>query len=138
MFDIFTIPFYSSTPLHYVAWSNPPCFQSAKLLLKLDAKLLLVKDKHGKLPLDFVRKEFHEKWIEFLESMKDELWPDKLSSNGAAAEVVRYCPEARKEIGMKECADMLCVKLAKMVANGMLSPDEAQKQQELLKKQQEA
>lgn len=45
---------FGRTALHYVAWSNDPCFASAKLLLNADARLICVMDNHGNTPLDFV------------------------------------------------------------------------------------
>ena len=45
---------FGRTALHYVAWSNDPCFASAKLLLTADARLICVMDNHGNTPLDFV------------------------------------------------------------------------------------
>jgi len=118
---------FGRTPLHHAAWANPPCLESARLLLKVDPKLLLVKDIHGKCPLDFVvGDEFRVQWIEFLDSIKDEMWPD-VSSDGTAAAVV-YSPDTRKE-GDEKKGDrpLLSVELAEKVASGHVMPQEARR-----------
>jgi len=118
---------FGRTPLHHAMWANPPCLESARLLLKVDPKLLLVKDIHGKCPLDFVvGDEFRAQWIEFLDSIKDEMWPD-ISTNGKLA--VTYCPDTRKE-GDEKKGDrpVLSVELAEKVASGHVMPHEARRQ----------
>jgi len=83
-----------------------------------------LKDIHGKCPLDFVvGDEFRVQWIEFLDSIKDEMWPD-ISSDGTAA--VAYHPEIRKEVDEKKGdRPMLPVELAEKVASGHVMPQEA-------------
>jgi len=118
---------FGRTPLHHAMWANPPCLESARLLLKVDPKLLLVKDIHGKCPLDFVvGDEFRVQWIEFLDSVKDEMWPD-ISSDGTAAVV--YHPVARKEGDERENdRPVLPVELAEKVASGHVMPQEARRE----------
>jgi len=117
---------FGRTPLHHAMWANPPCLESARLLLKVDPKLLLAEDIHGKCPLDFVvGDEFRVQWIEFLDSIKDEMWPD-ISSDGSAA--VAYHPVARKEGDERENdRPVLPVELAEKVASGHVMPHEARR-----------
>ena len=120
---------FGRTPLHHAAWANPPCLESARLLLKVDPKLLLVEDIHGKCPLDFVvGDEFRVQWIEFLDGIKNEMWPD-ISSDDMAA--VAYHPDTRKEgdeEGKKGARLVLPVELAEKVASGHVMPHEARRQ----------
>jgi hypothetical protein len=81
---------FGRTPLHYAAWADPPCMDSARLLLKTDGRLLFVSDVHGKTPLEYVGEQHRGAWIEFLEGVKDEMWPIHNAAMG-----VEYFPEAR-------------------------------------------
>ena len=134
------------TPFHYVAWANPPCLQSAKAILEANgsegARLLYVVDAHSKTPLDFVGDEWREKWIEFLESVKDAYWPvcnDNVSSNndddgdssGSDAGIA-YIPEA-KDDGSAVIPDppgALSPELAAGVASGRVLPEDARRLQQ--------
>lgn len=125
---------FGRTPLHYVAWSNPPCLQSARLLLEADAKLLYVLDAHGKTPLDFVVEQHRSRWVEFIEDIKDDMWPS-MSCGGRSNITTAYFPDA-KEDGAGSSASIprnaLPVELAEKVASGHIMPEEAKRQMKLL------
>jgi len=129
--DVRVADSFGRTPLHYVAWANPPCLQSAQLLLEADARLLYVTDAHSKTPLDFVGNgETHRKtWIKFLERVKDQFWP---TVNGGSKE---YSPMARDTslgTGIPDPKDALSLQLAEKVASGHIMPEEAKRQQKQL------
>ena len=95
--------------------------------MSMDAKLFFVKDARGKLPLDYVCQQFHSQWIEFLEEVKDEMWPIVSPEQG-------YSPEVRKEDSTlsttsKSATTMLSVELAEKVASGHIMPQDAARQQ---------
>jgi len=112
------------TPLHYVAWGDPPCLRSARLLLEADARLLYATDRLGRTPLDFVRFT-QQAWIEFLESSKEEFWPVMDDGGGH-----KYSPEVRQDdsTGLPDPKESLTVELAEKVANGHILPEEARRQ----------
>ena len=127
---------FGRTPLHYVAWANPPCLQSARLLLEADARLLYVMDAHGKTPLDFVGNDAAHRstWIDFLEGVKDDFWPVICNNNsGSGSTSMGYSPEARdgrSSSGIPDPKEALSVQLAEKVASGHIMPEEAKRQQQ--------
>ena len=136
---------FGRTPLHYAAWADPPCMDSARLLLKADARLLFVLDVHGRMPLEYVGKQHQGRWIDFLEGVKDEMWPIERVTMGE-----EYFPEARwtKRNGGDEHnaggsstpseenndipnpKDALSLELAEKVASGHIMMQEARRQQQ--------
>ena len=137
---------FGRTPLHHVAWSNDPCFTSAKILLEADARLILVADNFGKTPLDFVGDSnrsvrstfygiqrspdvlhsliffffpFRLKWMEFFESVKDSFWPP-------TQKVTSYAPESKNGSAMPDPPNALSIELAEQVASGHVLPEEIQ------------
>ena len=118
---------FGRTPLHYVAWANPPCLESARLLLGScpdAARLLYVTDAHGKTPLDFVGEHHRSKWVDFLDGVKDDYWPD-CSDNTCYFPEDRIGCDSTKSI--PDPKEALSVKLAEKVASGKVAPDEAKK-----------
>jgi hypothetical protein len=127
---------FGRTPLHYVAWGDPPCLQSARLLLEADARLLYATDAHGKTPLDFVclgNKDDarRQAWIDFLEECKEEFWPVVTKDNCRDGDGAGYSPEARESdcLGIPDPEEALSVELAEKVASGHIMPEEAKRQQ---------
>lgn len=127
---------FGRTPLHHAAWADPPCLESAGLLLRADARLLYVSDAHGKTPLDFVGEKHRSRWVEFLEGVKDEFWPS-LTKGAGDGDIGRgYCPEGRQDSdgdgpqGIPDPEDALSVQLAEKVASGHIMPEEAKRQQQ--------
>jgi len=106
------------TPLHYVAWANPPNFEAAKIILKTDPRLLYVLDQHGKTPLDFVAEAHTGGWVKFIDSVTDSLW---LSYAGN-----RFHPEPSKG-AIPDPPNALGIKLAENVASGRTKPEEVSK-----------
>ncbi len=126
---------FGRTPLHYAAWADPPCMDSVSLLLRADARLLLVSDLHGKKPLEYVGEQHRVRWMEFLDGIKDEMWP--MQQDGTCVE---YFPLARwtkpdAVVGssgnndVPDPKDALSLELAEKVASGHIMPQEARRQQ---------
>ena len=63
------------TPLHDAAWTANPDFTAIRFLLEDCPDLLLVTDKRGFTPLDFVPKEAHDEWNTFLNNNKELVTP---------------------------------------------------------------
>jgi len=110
---------FGRTPLHHVAWANPPNFDTAKIILTEYPRLLHVMDNHGKTPLDFVAKCHSSEWIKFIDSMTESLWP-------ANADGKKYHPEPSKG-AIPDPPNALSIKLAEDVASGRTQPEEAAK-----------
>ena len=109
---------FGRTPLHHVAWSNPPNFETAKIILTADPRLLYVMDKHGKTPLDFVAKGHSSDWIKFIDSMAGSLWP---------ANAAKQCHPEPSKGAIPDPPNALSIKLAEDVASGRTKPEEVTK-----------
>ena len=59
---------YGRTPLHDAFWTGEPNFTLIELLLKKEPDVLLMSDKRGHCPLEYVRKDHWGAWTEFLKS----------------------------------------------------------------------
>lgn len=62
-------------PMHDVCWRARPAFDIVTLLLNHDISMLLVKDRFGAFPLDYVNPRQWKEWCGFLDSIKDQYWP---------------------------------------------------------------
>jgi ankyrin repeat protein len=69
---------YGRTPMHDACWTNRPNFDVVKILLSACPDLLLLADKRGFTPLQYVRKDLWGEWCQFLEDNKDNLMPREL------------------------------------------------------------
>ncbi|KAL7458842.1 hypothetical protein ACHAWC_010506 [Mediolabrus comicus] len=101
------------TPLHYVAWANPPSFEAAKMILMVEPRLLCVMDKHGKTPLDFVPIGHASAWIDFIDTLKGSLWPAN-AMKGSLAPSKGQLPDPPKSLN---------IEMAKQVASGKVKPE---------------
>ena len=101
------------TPLHYVAWANPPSFEAAKMILMVEPRLFCVMDKHGKTPLDFVPSGHTSAWIDFIDTHKRSLWPAN-AMKGSLAPSKGQLPDP---------PNSLSIEMAKQVASGKVKPE---------------
>ena len=72
---------FGRTPLHDACWTPEPNFELMDLLIAKDSDLLLISDKRGHTPLQYVRKEHWGKWKEFLKSRRKLLFPKHFTGN---------------------------------------------------------
>lgn len=63
---------YGRTPIHDACWTPEPNFDLMDLLVSTEPDLLLMSDKRGHTPLQYVRKEHWETWNSFL-SKRDKM-----------------------------------------------------------------
>jgi hypothetical protein len=116
---------YGRTPLHDACWASSPSFETVKLILKRDMRMLHMTDARDAVPLSYVHKEDWKTWIEFLDAHKDELWPRRdVSKEGEQEDPPLallepgYCP-------LPDPVNALTPGLAGLVACGKMSPREA-------------
>jgi hypothetical protein len=69
---------YGRTALHDACWTHVPCFELVALLLDHCPDLLLVQDRRGSTPLQYVRQQYWGEWCQFLEHNKGKLLPRDL------------------------------------------------------------
>uniref|UniRef100_A0A7S2IC66 Uncharacterized protein n=1 Tax=Helicotheca tamesis TaxID=374047 RepID=A0A7S2IC66_9STRA len=72
---------YGRTPLHDACWTCEPNLELMDLLIKECPDLLLIEDKRGHNPFDYVRKEHWGIWNRFLEQRMDLLCPKHLPTS---------------------------------------------------------
>jgi hypothetical protein len=111
---------FGRTPLHHSAWSGSLCKPIVRLVLQIDWIQLLIEDKRGQTPLEYVRPEVADEWVEFLEGECVNYLPSNV-------EVER--PDVRLFRGDGHLAnppDALPVQLASAVSSGKLSIEEVQ------------
>jgi hypothetical protein len=85
-------------------------------------------DARGSTPLSYVRQEHWGRWIKFLQSKKDKYWPVLPKGNSAIQEKQRACPLLQEKPYSRVLPDpphAMPLKLATMVASGIMSPMEA-------------
>jgi hypothetical protein len=66
------------TALHDACWTGNPSWECLRIVLELCPDLLLVMDKRGLTPLDYIPKDVHEEWNEWLLGNVDLLTPREL------------------------------------------------------------
>lgn len=70
---------YGRNPLHDACWRTYPDFRIVSLILDRNADLIRMQDIRGSTPLDYVRKDHHSLWCEFLYRNKEKYWPEQES-----------------------------------------------------------
>jgi len=68
---------YGRTPMHDACWTCDPNSELMDVLISEDASLLLLSDKRGHTPLDYVRREHWSYWNDYLMS-RQEIIADKI------------------------------------------------------------
>lgn len=105
---------FGRTPLHHAAWSGQFNSKLIHLILQQDPFQLLLEDKLGKKPLQYVRSEEWSKWKEFLMGAKDSLWP---TSGDRPTET------STTRTALCDPENAVSEDLAKMIASGTTSPE---------------
>jgi Ankyrin repeats (3 copies) len=119
------------TPLHDACWTYKPCFELIETIIKFDVHLLMIADSRDCLPLSYAPRESWSDWLQFLQSKKDELFPNLLSGYrpyGATPATLEAPPltlQVSNSCVATDPANALSLKMAEMVATGKLEPEEA-------------
>jgi hypothetical protein len=115
---------YGRTPLHDACWAANPCFDIVKHILQQDTRLVFLTDCRGAVPLSYVPKDDWSKWLKFIDSIKDEFWPqrDSDADEEGPPELAMLGPNTRTP---PSPPNALTIELAAMVASGKMTPAEA-------------
>lgn len=120
---------FGRTPLHDACWTSEPCFKSIELVLDKDIRLFNILDCRGFTPLNYVKKENWSKWIEFFNTKKHIYWAlrniDELGEQKPPPLTI-VKPNMNP---VEDPANATTVKIATMLASGVISPDEILKRQ---------
>jgi hypothetical protein len=110
---------FGRTPLHHCCWASEFSPEIAENLLKRDWLQLLIEDKRGQTPLEYVRPDTASDWIFFLESRKDTLFPI-----GGCIPALESLKELRPDGAVPDPPNALPAKLAEAVSSGHMTPEE--------------
>eukprot|EP00977_Amphora_coffeiformis_P024980 scaffold17818_cov199-Amphora_coffeaeformis.AAC.4 len=110
------------TPLHEACWSADLNFDVVEMIIKVDWQMLLVTDSRGFVPLSYVREQNYSAFTKFLVKTKNSFLPDKLFGDDKSKTSLltqnfnAQCVVARP----------ISVQMARLVAQGKMSPEEVE------------
>jgi hypothetical protein len=110
---------FGRTPLHHSCWASEFSPEIAELILNRDWLQLLIEDKRGQTPLEYVRPDTAGDWIDFLESHKESLFPI-----GGCVPPMDSLKELRPDGAVPDPPNSLPVQLAEAVSSGHMTPEE--------------
>jgi len=128
---------FGRSPLHDAFWTASPNFEIIQLLLHKDPWLLCLMDSRGSIPLEFVRKEHWNIWIDFLRDTADRYWPDVNNDKRQDDDVVHpkepplafIKPNSRPLSNSKEIA-LTDLEPIELIANGSITLQDLTKAEE--------
>jgi ankyrin repeat protein len=65
--DLQVMDSFGRTPLHHACWASTFCRPIVEAILERDPIQLCIEDKHGETPLEYVRHDLLDEWMDFLE-----------------------------------------------------------------------
>jgi hypothetical protein len=110
---------FGRTPLHHCCWASEFCPDIAEAILKQDWKQLLIEDKRGQTPLEYVRADQACDWMDFLEDIADQYFPI-----GGQVPPMEDLKIVRKDGYLPDPLNALPVQLAAAVSSGQMTPEE--------------
>ena len=110
---------FGRTPLHHCCWASEFSEDIAMGIIQLDWLQLLIEDKRGQTPLEYVRADVANEWIDFLEDRKDVLFP-----MGGSVPHLESLKEQRPEGAIPNPSNALPIPLAAAVSSGEMTPEE--------------
>jgi hypothetical protein len=110
---------FGRTPLHHSCWASEFSPEIAELILNRDWLQLLIEDKRGQTPLEYVRPNTTDDWIEFLESHKESLFPI-----GGCVPPLENLKILRPDGAVPDPPNALPIQLAEAVSSGHMTPEE--------------
>jgi hypothetical protein len=109
------------TALHDTCCSPRPSFQTFALLVAKDPSLVFMKDCRGLCPLQYIRKEHHVFWLEYLEVNVDKFWPMRSDEQPKISSSRLGKPFTRT---LAKPSNALPPELAHMIATGKMTTKE--------------
>ena len=110
---------FGRTPLHHCCWASSFSKEIAEIILREDWKQLLIADKRGQTPLEYVRDDQAADWVEFLEDNVNVFFPQ-----GGSVPPLDNLKEIRIDGHLPDPPNALPVSLASAVSSGQMTPAE--------------
>jgi len=113
--ELQTMDGFGRTPLHHCCWASTFCRPIVDSILERDPMQLMIEDKRGQTPLEYVRADLASEWIQYLEENVNKYWGDKVPTLSS--------PKANRPSGtLINPLNAMPVNLASMVSSGKLLP----------------
>lgn len=113
--DLQTMDGFGRTPLHHCCWASSFCRPIVDAILERDPMQLVIEDKRGQTPLEYVRADLASDWIQYLESNLHKYWGSTVPTLSS--------PKAKRPSGtLPDPPNAMPVNLASMVSSGKLLP----------------
>lgn len=118
--DIRVVDGFGRTLLHHCCWAQELCRPIVEDILKRDPIQMFLKDKQGKMPLEYIRTEIYGPWKKFLKDVADQYWPAKRKLPRLPAPVLgRRQPNGE----LTNPPEALTPEIAASVVSGSLTPE---------------
>ena len=111
---------FGRTPLHHCCWAAEFCSEIATMILQVDPQQILMEDKRGQTPLEYVRAEQAAEWIEFLEDKANRFFP----TGGTLAPTISLRNTRDANGHIPDPPRALPPELARAISSGQLSPQD--------------
>ena len=131
---------FGRVPLHDAFWTASPNLDTVRLLLDQDPWLLCLEDTRGSTPLDYVRKEHWDIWIDFLRDTADHYWPNlnefgegsehSGNNHGDTKTVPPLTLEDPNSCPLPEINEHIDLEVVRQLANGNLTPEDLHKRED--------
>ena len=108
---------FGRTPLHHCGWASTFSPEIATLILQKDWRQLFLEDKRGQTPLEYVREDLFDDWINFLQGAIDHLVPQQI---GALEPMKLQRPDGF----VSDPSNAIPPKLAMAVSAGRITPQQ--------------
>jgi hypothetical protein len=117
--DLSVVDGFGRTPLHHCCWANTFCKPMVEAILERDPIQLLIEDKHGKTPLEYLGSNIVCDWKSFLDSSVSKYFPA-----GGRLPQLKSPKINRSNEAPPDPSNNISVDLAKLVSSGYMSPKE--------------
>ena len=110
---------FGRTPLHHCCWAGEFSEEIAEIIIQQDWQQLLIEDKRGQTPLEYISESLKQDWLEFLISRMDEFFPI-----GGKPCIVMNLKEQRADGSLPDPPQCLNVALASAVSSGKVTVEQ--------------
>jgi hypothetical protein len=115
--DLQTVDGFGRTPLHHCCWASTFSRPIVDAILERDPIQLMIEDKHGQTPLEYVRADLASDWIEYLEANIYKYWGTKVPQLSS--------PKPNRPGGtLPDPQNAIPVNLASLVSAGKITPEQ--------------
>ena len=123
--DIQTVDGFGRTPLHHSCWASTFCRPIVQAILDRDPIQLCMEDKHGQTPLEYVRSDLHQEWVDYLN--EETFWKDGIP-------IWKPPNDSRPDGTLSDPKDAISVNLAALVSSGSITPEQVRQMDDVTRR----